>query len=405
MSGQSESKVSAQGAATGSPQSARPKIRRRVPVVRALVQGGGWSRADALIAIGLTIAIAAIVAPLVASSFQSNPPSPDLIVDDVQIALARNIDASSLAPGMATPSPQAGKVSDSAIDITLRNSGDQPALIVKAVLSFVRATELDNCPGGAGAAVSTAEYDVKVPTTKPVDARHPLVLRRDMRFVVNANSIDRFRISVGPRQYSDVDWPWIYQFNLSLVEDNGQHVDLGPMSVLGFDGFTGSPLPWDPLRSFTPTQAVINLWLPCIIRDAAQLSHATASPGLPSPELQMMYHEAELMIAHAPSCRKIPIAQNPNGCPGPGGSGFFSNPSGLIICSDTLEVLVGFPCGEGADIATQYEAQAKAPAIAQLIFTIVGKPPLPMECLPEGRAEVCRGIGIDGQGLVVGFIP
>jgi hypothetical protein len=157
---------------------------------------------------------------------------PALKVEEVEIALAKNIDASDQIPGSTAPKPE--KDTGSAIDITLRNTGDAPALIVKAVFSFTRTTELDSCAGGAGAGVSTAQYDVKVLAAKPVTVSHPFTLYRDMRFVINANSIDRFRISVGPDRYSSVSWPWIYEFNLSLVEDDGQRLDLGPMSILGF---------------------------------------------------------------------------------------------------------------------------------------------------------------------------
>ena len=299
--------------------------------------------------------------------------------------------------------PQSEKDTGSAIDITLRNSGQAPALVVSAVFSFARATELDNCPGGAGACVSSAEYNVKVPTAKSIDSRNPLVVHRDMRFVVDANSVDRFRISVGPDKYSSVSWPWIYEFNLSLVEDNGQRLDLGPMSVLGFSNSTAGRLSWDPLRGVTQTQLVITREMPCVVRDAAELSHVMASAGLHSPELQMIYREAEQLAANAPSCRQIPIARNPYGCPAPDGRGaFLSDRSGVNICSDTLEVLAGFTCGEAEEIPQEYE-EARAPRVVSMTFTTIGEPALPMQCRPKGRAEVCRGT--DGYGLVVGFIP
>lgn len=299
VTARSKSKKQPQGAATRSPQQSRTEILHRLPVVRALLRGGEWSRSDTLTAIGLAVAIAAIVTPILVPIFQSSPSGPDLKVEEVEVALASNIDASVQIPGEIAPISEMD--TGSAIDITLRNSGDAPALIVNAVFSFARATELDSCPGGAGAGVSTAEYDVKVPTAKPVTANNPLVLHRDMRFIVNANSIDRFRISVGPDRYSSVSWPWIYEFNLSLVEDNGQSLDLGPMSILGFSPSSTGLESWDPLLSLTETQLVATQQVPCVARDAAELSHAMANPGLHSPELQTMYREAERLVANAPS--------------------------------------------------------------------------------------------------------
>jgi hypothetical protein len=378
------------------PQRSRTKILRRVPVIRALLRGGEWSRSDTLTAIGLAVAIAAIATPILMPFFQSNQSGQDLVVDEVEIALASQIDASTQIPGVAQP--VSDKETGSAIDITLRNNGNEPALIVRAVFSFTRATELESCTGGAGAAVSTAQYDVKVPAVS-----QPITLDRDMRFVVNPNSIDRFRITVGPDKYSSVSWPWIYEFNLSLVEDNGQHLDLGPMAILGFSTSGTSPTSWDPLHSLTQISVVVNRWLPCVNHVEAEVARAVAGPGLHSPELQMFYHEAERLTANAPSCRQIPITQNPYGCPAPDGRGsFLSDPGGVNVCSDKLEVLAGFTCGEAEYVMKEYE-EVKAPRTVSMTFTVFGNEAIPMQCLPNGRAEVCRGT--DGQGLVVGFMP
>jgi len=287
----------------------RAGIFRRIPVIRALLRGGEWSRPDTLTAIGLTVAMVAIIAPILTPFFQSSPPSagPDLKVDDVEIALTKNIDASATVPGIATPQREIETAS--AIDITLRNTGDEPALIVKAVFSFTQAIELASCTGGAGAGVSTAQYDVTVPSPRPVAylhpiSLHPFSLERDMRFIVNSNSIDRFRISIGPRKYSDVSWPWIYEFKLSLVEDNGQRLDLGSMSVLGFSYATATAerIAWDPLRGLTQTgiSQLRTTQEPCVARASEELARAMARPGLHSPELQVFYHEIKRLTASAP---------------------------------------------------------------------------------------------------------
>jgi hypothetical protein len=407
--------VQPQGAATLSAQQPRTKVPYRVPVVRALLRGDEWSRTDTLTAIGVAVAIVvgviAIVIPILRSSPspdlkivapipRSSPSGPDLKVDDVEIALANGIDASDQIPGDTAPRP--AKDTGSAIDITLRNSGTAPALIVDAVFSFTRAAELYSCPGGGGAILSSAEYDVRVPTAKPVFANNPLVLRRDMRFAVDANSIDRFRISVGPNRYSSAEWPWIYEFNLTLVEDDGQKLDLGPMTILGFSQYTG--VSWDPLHSATRTQLAVAQQVPCVARDAAELSQALANPGLHSPELQMMYREAERLTENPPSCLQIPIAQNPNGCPAPAGTHtFFSDRFGVTICSNTntIEVSGNYNCLTAENIAEEYE-KAKAPKVVSMTFTS-GPLVLPMQCLPAGRAEVCRST--DSQELEVGFIP
>ncbi len=273
--------------------------RTRPVTIRAAWIGGICAIAAAIIG-----AVVAYVLPSTSPASSASPvtsvtatAAPDLKVEQVEIALASHIDASDVIPGDVAPSPDTD--TGSAIDITLRNSGSSPALIVNAVFSFTRATQLDSCPGGAGALESSAEYDVKVPTAKPVSAYNPLY--RDMRFIVNADSIDRFRISVGPDRYSSAEWPWIYEFNLSLVEDDGQKLSLGPMTILGFSQPAKEPFSWDPLRNLTETQLVASQQVQCVARDAAELSHAMANPGLHSPELQTMYGEAERLVANAPS--------------------------------------------------------------------------------------------------------
>jgi hypothetical protein len=289
--------------------SRRANHSRRRAKTRPVTIRAAWIAGICAIAAAIIGAVVAYVLPS-SSAAPSAPPvtsvtaaagGPNLKVDEVEIALASHINASDVEPGDVTPSPDTA--TGSAIDITLRNSGNAPALIVNAVFSFTRAIQLYSCPGGAGGLVSSAEYDVKVPTDGPTAANNPFVLHRDMRFIVNANSIDRFRISVGPDQYSSgADWPWIYEFDLSLVEDNGQKLNLGPMTILGFSQPAKDPLSWDPLGYFTESQLASTPQLvSCVSHDASELSHAIADPGLHSPELLTMHREAERLMANTPS--------------------------------------------------------------------------------------------------------
>jgi hypothetical protein len=289
-----------------SSQQRHAKRSYRIPILYALLRDGRWSRSDTLTAIGLVIAVAALVIPIAignlpasapspnlpSSAAAPNPPSsapsPNLQVDKVEIAQANNIDAT-----VQNPVGPASKVKSigSAIDITLRNRGAAPALIVGATLSFTHSVELVNCTG-AGPGLVTAQYDIKVPAGKVVTASDPLVLRRDMRFVIKPNSIDRFTISVGPGKYAAADWPWVYEFDLSLTQDNGQRLDLGPMSILGLPGAS-----WNKFRGLPPSILAIGQVRSCVTRDASELSQAMAAPGRHSPELRTLYNEAKTLMA------------------------------------------------------------------------------------------------------------
>ena len=386
--------------------------RRKHAKARDVTIRAAWIAGICAIAAAVVGAVLAYELPSTSSTASTASPvtsvtatvstGPDLKVEEVEIALAQGIDASGETPPYGYGPPMRYKATGSAIDITLRNSGNAPALIVNAVFSFTQATELSSCPVEGGDLLTSADYDVKVPIATPVSANNTFVLHRDMRFTVNANSVDRFRISVGPEQYHNTRWPWIYEFNLSLVEDDGQKLDLGPMSILGFSQSTGSA--WDPLQSLTQTQLVLDQLLPCVAGNAAELSHALANPGLHSPEIQMMYDQAERLMTDPPSCRQIPISQNPDGCPAPGGKGaILSDPAGgVTICSDTLEV-EGVNCAIADEIAKEYE-ETKAPKVVTMIFK-PGVLVLRMKCLPAGRAEVCREDDGPTDERVVGFIP
>ncbi|MGH3226012.1 MAG: hypothetical protein ACRDPY_46280, partial [Streptosporangiaceae bacterium] len=322
---------------------------------------------------------------------QSSPSGPALQVEDVEIALTSNIDATVQNPA---EQPLRSKTAGSAIDITLRNSGDEPALIVDAVFSFTRNTELVNC-FGAGPGSATAEYDVKVPP-EAATSSDPLVVKRDMRFIVDANSIDRFRISVGPSSYYLAGWPWVYEFDLTLDEDNGQRIDLGRMSILGLTGSS-----WNELGDGTAT-AFLKQNKSCVAQDASALSQAMTSPGLHSPELRTMYREAESLIKNSPACQSPSSTQNTDGCPA-SGTTFFSDPRGVTICSSTMEVVQSYNCGAGENVAREYEkANGSMTMTVSMTFTS-GLLVLPMRCQPSGQAEVCRST--DDQALVVGFIP
>ena len=279
----------------------------RIPILYALLRDGRWSRSDTLTAIGLIIAAAALVIPLAignlpasapspqlpssapAPNLPSSAPAPNLQVDKVEVARTNNIDATVENPG--EPASTVKSVG-SAIDITLRNRGAAPALIVGATLSFTRSVELANCTG-AGPGLVTAQYDIKVPTGKEVTASDPLVLRRDMRFVIKPNSIDRFTISVGPGKYAAAaDWPWVYEFDLSLTQDNGQKLALGPISMLGLPGAS-----WNKFRGLTPSILAYGQVRACVTRDASELSQAMAAPGRHSPELRTLYNEVKTLMA------------------------------------------------------------------------------------------------------------
>ncbi len=124
---------------------------------------------------------------------------PSLSVADAAVTHSAWINAVDQGPGGS----EASKVQQSVVDITLRNTGQQPALVDYVRVTILGAAQIGNC-AGAGPGVVTANYLVRIPTSLP-PKRLPLTVVRPLRFVVNSDSIDRFTISLGPRTTSATD--------------------------------------------------------------------------------------------------------------------------------------------------------------------------------------------------------
>jgi hypothetical protein len=357
-----------------------------IPILRALSREGDWKRADTLTAIGLAISIAAAAVGLSQFLISNPPTSPDLVLDKAEVTRTADIDATATGPD---DSPENTKVQGSVIDITFRNKGSAPALLVGADLSFRQAAALKNC-SGAGPGVVTARYDLRVPVDSTVTS-NPFKVHRDMRFTVNPNSVDRIQLSIGPESYGSSEWPWVYQFSLSLTQDNGQTLAIGNISLLGLPGQT-----WNKLQDFSAASITPND-LACIASDAALLSSAMLSNGLHSPELQELYDEAEKIVTNASSCELI--GASGNSCYTTIGR-YFSDQRGVVTCTDSVEVVQSYNC----DVAKAVAANYGHSSLSTTSFTVRwGLLVLPMACAASGSAEVCRST--DNQDLVVGFIP
>jgi hypothetical protein len=317
--------------------------------------------------------------------FGSDDSRPDLSVDKVEVVSAASIDAVETGPDSSTSKIS---ISGSAIDITLRNAGTAPALIVDARASFKSAVQLENC-SGAGPGVASAQYDLRVPTDANTTS-HPFTVRRDMRFIVQPNSIDRFRLTVGPAPFGDSEWPWIYQMDLLLVEDSGQTLPVGKFELAGYVGES-----WNRFSGVTATDASYDP--ACYLHDSELLSAATSSPGLHAPELTTLNDEAKSLAAAVRSCGRAGASQGP--CSEEVGR-YFSDPRGVRRCSDSLEVVQSYDCTVAENVRTAYGQNG----LKDMSVTISsGFLILPMVCSPAGSAEVCRSA--DNQDLVVGFMP
>jgi hypothetical protein len=57
--------------------------------------------------------------------------------------------------------------------------------------------------------------------------RMPLRLRDERPFTVAPRAIDRLAITVGPDEFGETRWPWIYHLSVAVREQTGRSLDLG----------------------------------------------------------------------------------------------------------------------------------------------------------------------------------
>jgi hypothetical protein len=108
-------------------------------------------------------------------------------------------------------------VDATAIDITLRNDGTAPAVIIQLVIRVEYAKQLEDCSESGGGVYVSAEYSVPIPHQVPPS---PFTVTQDVRFEVKPGTLDRFTISLGPDTQYTSNWvPWIYVADVNLVQD------------------------------------------------------------------------------------------------------------------------------------------------------------------------------------------
>ena len=158
------------------------------------------------------------------------PNRSDLKVVNVAVQKPSKVDAELQDEGRRNP-PEKAQIEASVIDVTVKNSGTAPVVILGVDFTFAFAEEMQNCPGGGDGVMVGAAYSVKVPTSPPP---RPFKLTRDIRFSVASGGVERFTLSVGPDQQYDANegGPWLYVMGLALrTDDAPKTVDLGTVAI------------------------------------------------------------------------------------------------------------------------------------------------------------------------------
>jgi hypothetical protein len=161
---------------------------------------------------------------------QGTPP------EDLEVALM-SIDASQPITGTIVDATgnypdQPTDVGATPVDITLKNSGGKPSDISRIDAEVLFFEEMDDCTrGGAGPAMVSANYSIKLPTDETGQTKIG-TYSTDTRFEVKPGAVDRMVVTLGPEEQSlSSSRPKVMAVRLTLIHDGGQKLDAGTVSV------------------------------------------------------------------------------------------------------------------------------------------------------------------------------
>lgn len=120
---------------------------------------------------------------------------------------------------------ETGKNAAAGAVITLRNSGQVSALLVKVKIEVLALLSMEGC-WGAGGVETTAEYDIQVPDDI-VSQAPPRYVEKQINFQVEGQKVDQLAITIGPTIEHDGRWPNIYAVDIWLMEQSGEEIGVG----------------------------------------------------------------------------------------------------------------------------------------------------------------------------------
>ncbi|WP_125689705.1 hypothetical protein [Amycolatopsis sp. WAC 04169] len=121
-----------------------------------------------------------------------------------------------------------------AIDMTLKNSGTAPAVLLGSDAKILYAEQLADCNDRGGEITVAAEYSIKLPDNMP---DRPFVIPRDIRFEVRGGATDRFTLSIGPQEQTGSSTvPWVIVAEVNLRHDDGATTRAGTAALVTFAG-------------------------------------------------------------------------------------------------------------------------------------------------------------------------
>lgn len=194
------------------------------------------------------------------------------------------------------------RIKAAAAVITLRNSGQQPALLTKVKVEIIDLFPMAGC-WGAGGVETTAEYDVRVPDDI-ISRDPPRYVETPVKFQVEGQKIDQLAITIGPEIVYEGHWPNIYFVEIWLVDESGAEIAAG-RAVLMEGGYA------DAIKDFAASSREEQSTVGCIAANLKLLDRALAlvPRDRQSPEAATLRDELTALNLHGAS--NISISPQP----------------------------------------------------------------------------------------------
>lgn len=177
--------------------------------------------------VGAIIGVVGIVVSIIQMMGGSGYTPASLEAEIVTMGTPEEIDANRVAEGVDATSTT---VTSSPVDITLKNNGDEPALITQANAEVVFQDELADCSNGErpGGTV-TAQYSMPLPTSDGGSQIESGTHSTSTRFEVKPGAIDRMQLTLGPdHQTAAIS---VLAAHLTLTHDGAETLDIGTVLV------------------------------------------------------------------------------------------------------------------------------------------------------------------------------
>ena len=186
--------------------------------------------------------------------------------------------------------------------VAVRNSGEEPAFLTRLRLHLTGIWFPTGCGGGPGEV--RIAYDFVLPgdaTQRP----RPVVLEKDIQFVVDGKSVDLFAFSAGQERIGETGWSSIVAGTAELVQDNGDALSTEPFVLM--DDTLVNGIVTDAARpgnGFASQQ--------CIGPPLGMVAEALAAPGKKSPAIQEL-HDRLVALGFRPGDTDPGAAPTPTG--------------------------------------------------------------------------------------------